>query len=183
MTWRKRFSRVYSHADWFAHLLFATCIVAALNFLDVLSLMAERSAATTEAARHGFTMCFFGPPEPFYPRFFALIALLIGTPYSFKKTAGSRLVGSIGSAVALTAYSLWWLDSYRAFQNFESGAGIAVMIHPHIKQFAYLYQGAPPDLAVALSTAVCLILLLDRLFEGEVEVSTCQGGSRFHAVG
>jgi hypothetical protein len=165
MTWRKRFLRVYSHADWFAHLLLSTCIVAALNFLDVLSLMAERAAAAAEAARHGWTMCFFGPPEPFYPRFFALVGLLIATPFSFNKTAGSRFVASIGSAVALAAYSLWWFESYRAFHNFESGAGIGVLTYPDIKQFAYLYQGTPPDLAVALSAAVCLTLLLDRLFD------------------
>ena len=165
MTWRKRFLRVYSHADWFAHLLFATCIVAALNFLDVLSLMAERSVLAEEAARHGFTMCFFGPPKPFYPRFFALVALLIATPCAFKKTAGSRLVASIATTVALAFYVFWWADSYYRLRSFEDHAGIQALIHPEIKQFAYLYQGTPPDVAVALSTAVCLTLLLDRLFD------------------
>jgi hypothetical protein len=165
ITWRKRFARVYSHADWFAHLLLSTCIVAAWNFLDVLSLMFERAAAAAEAARHGFTMCFFGPPAPFYPRFFALVALLVATPYSFKKTAGSRLVASIGSAVAFAAYGFWWVDSHLVFYNFEHFGGVPVLDHPHIQQFAYLYQGTPPDLAVALSTAVCLVLTLDRLFD------------------
>jgi hypothetical protein len=165
MTWRKRFARVYSQADWFAHLMLSTCIVAALNFLDVLSLMFERAAAAAEAARHGITVCFFGPPAPFYPRFFALVALLIATPYSFKKTAGSRLVASIGSAVALGFYVFWWADSYYRLRSFEAYAGIPALIHPEVKQFAYLYQGAPPDLVVAVSTAVCLVLTLDRMFD------------------
>jgi hypothetical protein len=182
MTWRKRFLRVYSHADWFAHLMLSTCIVAAINFFDIVSLMA-RDFETRTADGFTITACRFGPPAPFYPRFFALAALLVATPSAFKKTAGSRLVASIATAVALAFYVFWWAESYVRLRNYEYLAGIKALIDPEVKQFAYLYQGTPPDLAVALSTAVCLILLLDRLFEGEVGVRTCQAGSRFHAVG
>jgi len=166
MTRRKRFLRVYSQADWFAHLMLSTCIVAAINFFDILSLMA-RDLEDRTADGFTSTACHFGPPAPFYPRFFALVALLIATPCSFKKTAGGRFVASLGSALALVFYIFWWADSYHSFRNFEDLAGIHALIHPEVKQLAYLYQGTPPDLAVALSSAVCLTLLLDRLLDGE----------------
>ena len=124
-----------------------------------------RETATRTVDGFTITSCHFGPPAPFYPRFFALVALLIATPYSFKKTAGSRLVASIGSAVALGFYVFWWADSYYRLRSFEAYAGIPALIHPEVKQFAYLYQGAPPDLVVAVSTAVCLVLTLDRMFD------------------
>jgi hypothetical protein len=164
MTRSERFLRVYSEADWFAHLLLATCVVAAINFVDILSIMAERSAHAREAARHGISICYFGPPTPFYPRFIVLVALLIATPFAFKKTACSRFVTGIGSAVALGAYVFWWFASYYILRNYEGLADIRALIHPEVNQFAYLLHGTPPDLAVTLSIAVCLILTLDRLF-------------------
>ena len=166
MTRRERFLRVYSEADWFAHLLLATCLVAAINFLDILSQMVPEVGTHTA---DGFTIthCTFGPPPPFYPRFIVLVALSIATATAFKKTPGNRLVASVGSAVALGAYVFWWLASYRILRNFEDFAGIHALIHPEVKQFAYLSQGTPLDLGIALSTAVCLVLVLDRLFDGE----------------
>ena len=163
---REQFLRVYSQADWFAHLLLSTCVVAAINFLDIISIMAAREAHASEAARHGIFICYFGPPPPFYPRFIVLVALLIATLGAFKKTACSRFIASIGSVVALAMYVLWWISSYRTLRNYEDFAGIQVLINPEVQQFAYLYHGTPPDLAVALSTAVCLVLMLDRLFDG-----------------
>lgn len=166
MRFRERFLRVYSEADWFAHLLLATSIVAAINFFEIFSEMA-REVGSSDASGYTITSCHFGPPAPFYPRSIVLGALFLATLSAFKRTAYSRLVASIGSAVALAAYVFWWLDSYRSFRNFEDFAGIHALIHPQVKQFAYLYQGTPVDLAIALSTAVCLVLLLDRLFDGE----------------
>ncbi|HKS10245.1 MAG TPA: hypothetical protein VJS13_11905 [Pyrinomonadaceae bacterium] len=160
MQFRERFLRVYSEADWFAHLLLATCIVAALNFLEVFS---ETIAAAQAAGTHvvdGFeiTVCYFGPPPAFYPRFFVLVALLVASLNVFKRTAFNRVIASLGSGVALAAYVLWWVDSYRSFCNMRT---------LQVKQFAYLYDGTPIDLGIVLSTAVCLVLLLDRLFDGE----------------
>ena len=164
---RERFLRVYSEADWFAHLLLATCIVAAINFLDVISIMAAREAEAAEAARHGWMICYFGPPTPFYPRFFVMLALVVAGVAVFKRTVRSRLVASVGSTVAVAIYVLWWISSYRMLRNFEVNAGIKALVHPEVNHFAYLYQGTPADLAVTLSTAVCLVLTFDRLLGGE----------------
>lgn len=169
MRFHERFLRVYSEADWFAHLLLATCIVAAINFFEILSetMVAAQAAGTRVVDGFEITICYFGPPPAFYPRFFVLVALLVVTLNAFKRTGFNRLVASIGSAVALGVYVLWWVDSYHSLGNIEDLAGIKALIDPEVKQFAYLYQGTPVDLAIALSIAVCLVLLLDRLFDGE----------------
>lgn len=164
MTRRERFLRIYSQADWFAHLMLSTCLLAAVNFLDILSQTIGRSIPTRSADGFVLTACTFGPPPPFYPRFFVLVALLIATLNVFKRTAFNRFFASVGSAAGLTIYILWWMDSYRTLRHYEEFAEIRVLAHPEVKQFAYLYHGTPPDLAVAISTAVCLVLLLDRLF-------------------
>ncbi|HKV37087.1 MAG TPA: hypothetical protein VJP89_22290 [Pyrinomonadaceae bacterium] len=96
-----------------------------------------------------------------------MAALLVATLTVFKRTTRSRLVASIGSAIALAGYVFWWAESYRTFLNFEDFAGVKVLAHPEVKHFAYLYYGTPSDLGIALSIAVCLVLLLDRLFDGE----------------
>lgn len=167
MTRRRRFLRAYSEADWFAHLLLSTCILAVVNFVDILSILATRAAIVWEAARHGSTICYFGPPSPFYPRFFVLVSLLIATLGAFKRTAFSRCISSAGAAAALANFILWWTASYRMLRNIEDQAGIQALISPEVKHFAYLLDGTPLDLGIALSTAVCLVLLLDRLFDGE----------------
>jgi hypothetical protein len=115
---RDQLLRIYSEADWFAHLLLSTCIVAACNFLDVISIMAARAAEAAEAARYGIMICYFGPPTPFYPRFLVLVGLVIATVAVFKKTVRSRLVASVGSTVALAMYVLWWISSYRMLRSF-----------------------------------------------------------------
>ena len=169
MRFRERFLRVYSEADWFAYLLLSTCIVAAINFFEILleTIVDTQTLGDRVVDGYEITSCYFGPPPAFFPRFFVLVALLVVTLNAFKRTGFNRLVASIGSAAALGVYVLWWVDSYRSFRNFEDLAGIQALIHPHVKQFAYLYQGTPVDLAIALSIAVCLVLLLDRLFDGE----------------
>jgi hypothetical protein len=169
MRFRERFLRVYSEADWFAYLLLATCIVAALNFFETLSETIAAAQAAGSRTVDGFTItiCYVGHPPPFYPRFFILVALLVATLTVFKRTTRSRLVASIGSAIALGAYVFWWVESYRSFRNFEDFAGVKALVHPEVKHFAYLYYGTPIDLGIALSIGVCFVLLLDRLFDGE----------------
>lgn len=143
--------------------------MAAINFVDILSqTMAEAQAAGTRIVDgYEITICYFGPPPSFHPRFFVLLALLIATSAAFNRTAFSRFISSVGSASALGIYILWWTASYRMLRNYEDFAGIQALIHPEVKQFAYLCHGSPIDLAVVLSTGVCLVLMLDRLFDGE----------------
>ena len=163
MTRRERFLRTYSQADWFAHLMLSTCLLAAINYLDVL----VHSIVRSMPVRTGdfvLTACYFGPPPPLCPRFFVLLALLLAAPNAFMRTAHNRLFASIGSASALSTYVIWWINSFHTFRNYEDFAGIQALVHPEVKQFAYLYYGTPLDLAIAISTAVCLVLLLDRLF-------------------
>lgn len=167
MTRRERFLRIYSQADWFAHLMLSTCLLAAVNFLDILSQTIERSIQTRSADGFVLTACTFGPLEPFYPRFFVLVALLVATLNVFKRTVFNRFFASVGSAAGLTIYILWWMDSYRTLRNYEELAEIRALVHPEVKLFAYLHHGALLDLAVTISIAVCLILTLDRLFDGE----------------
>lgn len=164
MTRRERFLRIYSRADWFAHLLLSTCILAAINFLDIFVQTLAESMGTRTADGFVVTHCYFGPPASFHPRFFVLLALLVAALNVFKRTAFNRFLASVGSAAALAVYVLWWLDSYRTFINYERFAGMGALIHPEVHQFAYLYHGTPLDLGIALSIGVCLVLLLDRLF-------------------
>ena len=147
--------------------MLSTCLLAAVNFLDILSQTIERSIPTRSADGFVLTACYFGPLVPFYPRFFVLVALLIATLNVFKRTAFNRFLASVGSAAGLTIYILWWMDSYRTLRNYEEFAEIRALVHPEVKLFAYLHYGTPLDLAVAISTAVCLILTMDRLFDGE----------------
>jgi len=167
MTRRERFLRIYSRADWFAHLLLSTCILAAINFLDILAETTTRYSGSRTVDGFTFTTCHFGPPPPFYPRFFVLVALLFAALNVFKRTAFNRFLASVGSASALLTYVTWWINSFRTFRNYEEFADIKALVHPEVKQFAYLHHGTPLDLAIVLSIAVCLVLLLDRLFDGE----------------
>lgn len=146
--------------------MLSTCLLAAINFLDILS---QTLAPLHRPRGDNFagTICTFGPPPPFYPRFFVLVALLIVTLNVFKKTAFNRFLATVGSAAGLGIYILWWMDSYRRLRNYEDFADIKALVHPEVKYFVYLYHGTPLDLAIAVSTVVCLVLLLDRLFDGE----------------
>lgn len=144
--------------------MLSTCLLAALNFLDIFSQTIARSIPVRTDDGFVLIACYFGPPLPLYPRFFVLLALVIAAPNAFKRTAHNRLFASIGSASALSTYVIWWINSFRAFRNYEDSADIKALVHPEVRQFAYLHDGTPLDLAVAVSIAVCLILLLDRLF-------------------
>ena len=167
MTRRELFLRVYSQADWTAHVLLATCIAATLNFLEVISQLFARAQGgtyTVDGVQFTFTACYFGPPRPSYPRFIVAVALLLATSAAFKQTVACRFTSSAGLLAAMASYVFWWFESYRTFHNFEELAGIRVLSNPEVKQFAYLYAGTPADLAIALSMAVCLMIMLDRLF-------------------
>lgn len=167
MTRRERYLRIYSRADWFAYLLLSTCILAAINFFDIFVQNLAETMGTRAADGFVVTHCHFGPPASFHPRFFVLLALVVATLNVFKRTAFNRYLASVGSAGALLVYVLWWISSYHRLRNYEQSVEIRALVHPEIKQFAYLYQGTPLDLGIALSIAVCLVLLLDRLFDGE----------------
>jgi hypothetical protein len=172
MTRREVFLRVYSQADWIAHVLLATCIVAVINLLDVFSQMVERATAVRTVDGFEVTACYFGPPTPFYPRLIVAAALLIAVLAAFGQTVSCRFISSAGLAAAMAAYVFWWFESYQIFHNFEEFAGIRVLTNPEIKKFAYLYAGTPADLAIALSIAVCLVMMLDRLFYRAYDSST-----------
>lgn len=61
---------------------------------------------------------------------------------------------SVGaSAAALAVYIRWWITSQH-----------------EVKHFAYLHYGTPIDVGITLSIAVCLVLLLGRLFDGEKSI-------------
>ena len=170
MTRRERFLRIYSRADWFAHLLLSTCILAAINFLDIFVQTILRSLPSRAVDGFVLTACYFGPPPPYYPRFFVLVALLVAALNVFKRAAFNRFLASVGSAGALITYILWWMASYHRFRNYERLDDIKVLVHPEVRQFAYLSHGTPLDLAIVLSIAVCLVLLLDRLFTMDQQV-------------
>ena len=170
MTRRELFLRVYSQADWTAHVLLATCIAATLNFTEVLSQLFARAHGGTygvDGVQFTINVCYFGPPRPFYPRFIVAVALLLATPAAFRQTVSCRFTSSVGLGAAMASYFFWWLSSYRTFRNFEELADIRVWSNPEVKHFAYLYTGTPADLAIALSIAVCLVMMLDRLCGGE----------------
>lgn len=167
MKWAARFRKRYAEADWIARLIVTTCFAAALNFGDVFSehMRLARQAGTYFVDSYQITVC-FGPPPAFRPRLFVLLALLIATLGAFKKTVGGRVVSSVGLAGSLAIYISWWRASYASFLNFESYE-IKFLDSSEIRQAAYLYGASWLDLGVALSTFVCLTLVLDRLFDGE----------------
>jgi len=157
MTRANRFLRCYADADWIARLVLTTCFAAALNFAEIFS-------HSMAAAASG--VCYLGPPAAFYPRFLVLAGLLIATPAAFKRTPSCRLTCGIGLTVSLGTFIYWWLESYRVFRNFEKFQ-IAFLNSVEIRQAAYLYQATFLDLGVALSLLICLVIVLDRLVDGE----------------
>lgn|GEM_PF-3607167 len=168
MTCGQRILRAYADADCVALLVLTTCFAATLNFGDTFT---ETVAAAQRAGTHvvdGYIIdiCYFGPPTSFYPQLIVMAALLAATPAAFLRTVACRLLAGINLTVALLAYVYWWLDSYRVFRNFQEGY-IPFLRHPEIRQSAYLYHGTALDLFIALSILACLVLVLDRLFDGE----------------
>jgi hypothetical protein len=172
MTRRRGFWRCYGEADWIAHLVLTTCFAAALNFVEVFSnaMAAAQAAGTHVVDGYEITVCYFGPPASFYPRLIALGGLLIATTAAFKRTFLARSACGFGLVISLGIYIYWWLYSYRSFLNFED-ARIRFVSGTEIHQSAYLYNGTFLDLGVALSLIICLVSVLDRLLDGEKELS------------
>ena len=153
----------YSRADWLAHLIVSTWLVAVFNFETIL---AEQIKADRTYVVDGmvFIGCILRPPPAHAPRLITMVVLSVPMLAAFARTISCRLITSIGLASALGVHVLWWLSSYRTFLNFEE-AEIQFLSHPEIRQTAYLYGGTPEDLIVVLSIVVCLVLALERLFE------------------
>jgi hypothetical protein len=168
MSYAERLMRSYGQSDWIARFILTTCYAAALNlgdcFLDEMA--AYRTPGTHVEGHYVLTVCSMGPPPAFYPRLIALGAMLIATLFAFKRTSMHRVLSGTALAGALTIYVFWWVHSYNSFQNFQM-AGIEFLNHVELRQAAYLYGGSWLDLGVVLMIVVCLVLVLDRLFDGE----------------
>jgi len=170
MTRGERFLRGYSHGDWIARLVLTTCFAATLNFVEIFSYTMAAAAAAGPHVVDGYVVisCYFGPPAAFYPRLLVLAGLLLAAPAAFPRTSLSRLICSTGLTISLCTFIYWWLDSYRIFRHLND-AEIRFLDNVEIKQSAYLYGATFLDLGVALSLTVCLVAVLDRLFDGEKE--------------
>ena len=144
-------------------------LVATVNFgiIFIENWKAASASGTHVVDGYQVTICYFGPPVGFYPRFFVFAALLLALVGVFRRTFPRSIVATTGVAVALSAYIYWWLHSYRVFRNF-SDVEIQFLNHPEIKQVAYLYNGTWLDACVAASLVVCFVLLVDRLFKRRV---------------
>ena len=149
---------------WLGHFVWITCLAAGVNFGNIFLQNAKAAGAAGTKIVDGFeiTVCYFGPPIGFYPRFFAFAGLSIASMALYRRTFPRGILATVGVAAALSSYAYWWLHSYRAFRSFTEYE-IPFLNHPEIKQVAYLYQGTWLDIAIAISLVVCLVLLVDRL--------------------
>jgi hypothetical protein len=156
--------RRYHSIGWLGRFLVTTCLAAALNFalIFVQNWKAASAAGTHIVDGYEITICYFGPPVGFYPRFFVFVALLVATVGVFRRTFPRSLIAIVGVAAAFSVYIYWWMRSYRVFRNFTD-VDIHFLNNPEIRQVAYLYQGTWFDVSVAASIVVCFVLLLDRL--------------------
>ena len=151
---------------WIGRFLLATCVAAAFNFADIFfqTMKAASAAGTNVVDGYEITVCYFGPPASFYPRFVISCSLLIATLGIFRRSFPRSPILVIGLIGALTAFIYWWIASYRVFRNFTE-AGVSFLNNPEIKQAAYLYQGTWFDISVAVSVVLFVILLLERLID------------------
>jgi hypothetical protein len=140
--------------------LIATFLVASSNFFEIF-VVAVKTA--TDAAKSD--VCYFGPPVPFYPRFWVAFSLLVASLASFGRSLGSRGLSVIGVALSSLVYIGWWRYSYRLFGNFPDS--VELLKYFRANQTLYLYHGTWTDIAVALSIAVCFVLRVERLMEHE----------------
>jgi hypothetical protein len=144
--------------------LLALCLTAGYNFSLILHETIKAAGASgTHITPDGFTVtvCYFGPPIGFYPRFFVLLALLVACAGVLGRGVGRKIVSSLGVAGAFSAYVYWWVASYQAFRAY-SGMGFDFMNHPEISQVAYLYEGSWLDVCLAGSLPVAFTLLAER---------------------
>ena len=140
-------------------------IAAAFNFLEIFSehMKASMNAGSRTVGDYTITACYFGPPTAFYTRFFIAVSLLVAGIGVFHRSFPRSAMTVIGLASAVGIYIFWWVASYRVLQNF-SDIHFDFLNNPEIKQAAYLYQGAWSDVSIAATAFVCLVLVLDRLF-------------------
>ena len=80
-----------------------------------------------------------------------------------KRIAARRFTSAVCLATALGVYICWWINSYRIFRNLE----VRFLNDVGIRQAAYLYGGTFLDVVAALLICVCLVIVVDRLFDGE----------------
>jgi hypothetical protein len=169
--------RHHRSIGWLDGFLVITCLAAALNFVYIFvqTWKAASAAGTHIVDGYEITICYFGPPVGFYPRFFVFVTLLIATVGVFRRSFPRSLIAIVGVAAALSVYIYWWLQSYRVFRGFTD-VDIDFLNNPEIKQAAYLYQGTWFDVCVAASIVVCFVLLLDRLLNPQrrVVASFCE---------
>lgn len=151
---------------WLGRLLLATAVAAAFNFVEIffLTMKAASAAGTHEVDGYEITVCYFGPPASFYPRFLISCSLLIAILPIFRQSFPRNALAVIGSIGALMVYVYWWITSYRVFGNLTE-AGISFLSNPEIKQTAYLYGGTWFDVGIAASVVMCMVLLLERFID------------------
>ena len=156
--------RRFQSVAWLGRFVLITCLAAAVNFgiIFVENWRAARASGTHVVGEFEITVCYFGPPVGFYPRFFVLAALSIASSGVFRRTFPRSIIATLGVAAALSVYVYWWARSYRVFRTF-SDVDIRFLSHPEINQVAYLYNGTWFDIWVVVSIIVCLVLLVDRL--------------------
>jgi len=164
--------RDFRTIGWIGRLLLATCVVAALNFGDILrkTMKAASSAGTHIVDGYEITVCYFGPPASFYPRFLICLSLLIAAFGVFRRSFPRSAIAALGLFGSLMTYAYWWIASYRVFRNFTE-AGISFLNNPEIQQAAYLYQGTWFDIGVAASAVICLTLILEQLIDQKCRVT------------
>jgi hypothetical protein len=164
MSLGQSFLRHYHSIEWLGRFIVIVFLAATVNFgiIFVQNWKAASASGTHIVDGYEITVCYFGPPVGFYPRFFVFAALLFALVGIFRQTFPRSIIAATGAAVALSAYIYWWLHSYCAFRNFTDG-DIRFLNNPEIKQVAYLYNGTWFDVCVAASLVVCFVLLVDRL--------------------
>ena len=114
----------------------------------------QREAAESQRAyeQSGVIACRFGPSRDeisrLYVEVFLLMALIGGRLKGFART----LFSVIGLAGVLVIYVLWWQYLFRVAANAEV---MDLKLLPH---FAYLWGGNVLDVAIAISTALLVVL-------------------------
>ena len=148
-------------------LVLATSVAAVAGFVEIFvqNMKAASNAGTHVAGQFTITVCYFGPPPSFYPKFLIAWSLVIAGVGVFRRSFPRSPFAIIGLIGALTTYIVWWIDSYRVFRNF---ADLDIPFMKEIKQTAYLHYGTWLDAGIAASVAVCLVLLLDRFFRRQI---------------
>jgi len=128
--------------SWLGRFIAATCTAAATNFVDIFSqtMKAANASGTHVVDGYEFTVCYFGPPLPFYPRFLVFGALLLATVGVVKQTFLRRVMVVVSLIGGLIVYFYWWMHSYQVFRNFTD-FNIDFLNNAEIKQVAYLYEG------------------------------------------